>query len=134
MIDKNPIRADDTANGYLPLNDLFTLHKHSETQSEVPTQAASAGRAPCSRGRRGDDSGPDPGRHRGGVGAGFRPAQSGAGNWKSEKLTSRPATRPTRISGFQVFTRTAAAPEILPNEPGRGGGCPEHARARSFKV
>ena len=39
---------------------------------------------------------------------------------KLKKLTPRPATRATRISDFQDFTR-AVAPEILPNEPGRGG-------------
>ena len=43
-------------------------------------------------------------------------------NWKSEKLTSRPATRPTRIPDFQDFrfSPAFAAHEILPNEPGRG--------------
>jgi hypothetical protein len=40
------------------------------------------------------------------------PASKAAGklkNWKSEKLTSRPVTRPTRISGFQNF-RFSSAP------------------------
>ena len=45
-------------------------------------------------------------------------------NWKSEKLTTRLATRPTRIPDFQDFrfSPAPAAHEILPNEPGRGGG------------
>jgi hypothetical protein len=41
--------------------------------------------------------------------------------WETGKLSSRPATQPTRFSGFQVFTHPPANPEILTNEPGRGG-------------
>jgi hypothetical protein len=61
-------------------------------------------------------------------------------NWKSEKLTSRPATRSTRISGFQDFRflPAHAVPEILPNETGRGaagcGECREYAQSRSFWI
>jgi hypothetical protein len=49
------------------------------------------------------------------VGAGFSPRRVGPGNWKYEKLTSRPATLPTRIPDFQVFTY----PRHLPTGPGR---------------
>jgi hypothetical protein len=38
-------------------------------------------------------------------------------NWKYEKLTSRPATRPTRISDFQDFRFSPASSFTL---PGRG--------------
>ena len=44
-IDRNVIRADDTASWKLVLKDFLILREHFETQSEVPIQAASAGRA-----------------------------------------------------------------------------------------
>jgi hypothetical protein len=44
-IDRNPIRADDTASWKLVLNDFFILRELFETQTEVQIQAASAGRA-----------------------------------------------------------------------------------------
>ena len=45
VIIKNQIRADDTASWKLVLKVFFILREHFETQSEVPIQAASAGRA-----------------------------------------------------------------------------------------
>jgi hypothetical protein len=44
-------------------------------------------------------------------------------NWKSEKLTSRPATRLARIPDFQDFrfSPTTDAPEILQSGPGGVG-------------
>ena len=53
--------------------------------------------------------------------------------WETGNLTSRPATRPTRISDFQDFrfSPAPAAPEILPNVLGwdgdGDGDCFEHA-------
>jgi len=78
-IDRNVIRADDTASWKLVLKDFLILREHFETQSEVPIQAASAGRAMQpgpenartgsvrERGgpvRRGGEPGHDPGRFR----------------------------------------------------------------------
>jgi hypothetical protein len=132
LINKKPIRADDTANGHLSINDLLVLRKHFETQSEVQIQAASTGRGrqPGAgvrprrerprAGRTGAERGrtwADPGRfrHRGLDGAeragwGRFAASAVRGgklkNWKPNALLGLAAAR---ISDFQDF-RFSATP------------------------
>jgi hypothetical protein len=127
--------------------------------TELTTQSQRAGRggppgpehAHAVNGPRVGQSGPEVGiltpdtRSRGGEGMSGAPCRCQiftmpirAGklkNWKSEKLIACPRSQFARISGFQVFTRTAA-PEILPIGPGRGWGgeYPECARTRFFRV
>ena len=48
---------------------------------------------------------------------------------ETEKLTSRPATGATRISGSHPST---CCPKIWPGDSGSGWGCPQHAR--SYKM
>ena len=120
------------------------LWRPNRYRTDDSAAACGAGRASGSAGR-GEDGASESGalwlavgadfvrlRHRGGGDVGGGCVGSGQvfvvteraeklKTWKTEKLTSRLATRPTRISGFQVFTRTTGT-EILPNESGRGHG------------